>query len=90
MDKDTNIHPLMKASTQVPQNDYDSAFVKRPFLSLTVVCLWIGMVILVVLSFIELMFLKYSTSLKLFLISLLLFLIWFSIHKWAIRNPKLD
>jgi len=82
------VHPLMKNAIQNSQSDYDSAFVQRPFLSLTVVCLWIGIVILVVLSFMDLMFLKYKSSLNLFLVSLLLFLIWSCIHKWAIKNPK--
>ena len=82
------VHPLMKNTIQNSQSDYDNAFVQRPFLSLLVVCLWIGISILIVLSFMELMFLKYKSSLNLFLISLLLFSMWFFIHKWAIKNPK--
>jgi uncharacterized membrane protein len=82
------VHPLMKKTIQNPQSEYDSAFVQRPFLSLSVVCLWIGITILVVMSFMELMFLKYKSSLNLFLVSLLLFFIWFCLHKWAMKNPK--
>ena len=82
------VHPLMKSTIQNSQSDYDSAFVQRPFLSLIVVSLWVGIIIFILMSCCELMFLKYRSSLNMFLYALLFFLIWLPIHKWAIKNPK--
>lgn len=81
------VHPLLKKPTY-NQDEYDSAFVKRPFLSLTVVCLWIGIIILFLMGGYELMYMRLKTSLNLFLYALLLFFIWLPVHIWAIKNPK--
>ncbi len=69
-------------------NDYDNAYVKRPFLSLFVISIWIAIIILIIMSFNELIFSNLKNALKLFLYSLILFCIWLPIHKWAIKNPK--